>query len=311
MSKVVIAIGGNALGTSPEEQLRLLKGLVVPVVQMMKEGHTLVIVHGNGPQVGALYMAMDYAYRAGIGTPAMPLAECGAMSQGYMGFHIQKSLYEEAAAQHLDAKFATVVTQVVVDKTDPAFQNPTKPIGRYYTKEESDELARTMSWSMVDDAGRGYRRVVPSPLPVDIVEKDILKALMNQGYTVIAGGGGGIPVCREGQSLAPVAAVIDKDLTAARLAQTIDADCLFLLTAVPKVAIHWGTPLQRTLDRVNVDEARRYIAEGHFAPGSMLPKVEACVNFVEDQAEKVAIIGALEEASAALQGTAGTLFCAR
>ncbi len=303
--KIVIALGGNALGNNPQEQLQLVKETAKPLVDLIEEGHQLVIAHGNGPQVGMINQAFDAANHA-VNTPEMPFAECGAMSQGYIGYHLQNAIRDELASRNIKKDVATIVTQVVVDQHDPAFKNPTKPIGSFYTLEEAQELERTKGYTMVEDAGRGYRRVIASPKPVDVVEKDVIKTLVDNGVVVITVGGGGIPVIQQENQLVGVDAVIDKDFASAKVAQLVDADYLFILTAVDRVMINYNQPNQKSLESISVEEARQYIKEGHFAPGSMLPKVEAAISFVENNNEKTSVIAALDKAKAALSNQSGT-----
>lgn len=303
--KIVIALGGNALGNNPQEQLQLVKETAKPLVDLIEEGHQLVIAHGNGPQVGMINQAFDAANHA-VNTPEMPFAECGAMSQGYIGYHLQNAIRDELASRNIKKDVATIVTQVVVDQHDPAFKNPTKPIGSFYTLEEAQELEREKGYTMVEDAGRGYRRVIASPKPVDVVEKDVVKTLVDNGVVVITVGGGGIPVIQQENQLVGVDAVIDKDFASAKVAQLVDADYLFILTAVDRVMINYNQPNQKSLESISVEEARQYIKEGHFAPGSMLPKVEAAISFVENNNEKTSVIAALDKAKAALSNQSGT-----
>lgn len=307
--KIVIALGGNALGASPEEQLNLLEHVAKIIVNLIKEGNKIVLTHGNGPQVGQILLAMDYSSSGEVKTPNMPFAECGSMSQGYIGYQLQQCIQDELERQNIKKGCATLITQVLVDRKDEAFNNPTKPIGRFYSKEEADEIAKEKNYTFVEDSGRGYRRVVPSPKPIDIIEKNIIRQLVDNDNIVIAVGGGGIPVIKTNkiELLEGVAAVIDKDRSAALLAREIDADILLILTAVDKVSINFNTPNQMELDKLTVDEACRYIEENHFAKGSMLPKIEACVDFVKDDSNKVAIIGSLEKASDAINGLSGTI----
>ena len=307
MSKIVIALGGNALGKEPKEQLDLLKGVAKIIVNLVKEGNSIVLTHGNGPQVGQILLAMDYSANGEAGTPSMPFAECGSMSQGYIGYHLQQCLQEELNKQGIEKDCATIVTQVLVDLNDKAFENPTKPIGMFYSKEEAEAIEKEKGYTFVEDSGRGYRRVVPSPKPIDIIEKGIISKLVDDDNLVIAVGGGGIPVVRGENGLEGVAAVIDKDRSAALLAREINADMLLILTAVDKVFINYNTPDQMALDELTIEEANSYIESGHFAKGSMLPKVEACMEFVKGNAGKKAIIGSLEKASEAINGTSGTV----
>ena len=303
--RVVVSIGGNALGATPEEQLSMLHEAMHPVADLIADGHTVALVHGNGPQVGSVNLAMEYTHKAGQPVPNMPLPECDAMTQGYIGYHIQNVLGEELKTRGIDRKPATVVTQVLVNEEDPAFRNPTKPIGSFYTREESCLLERE-GYVFREDAGRGYRRMVPSPKPRDIIEKDVILHLIESGCQVIACGGGGIPVVSRNGRLQGVPAVIDKDYASAVLAKLIHADALFLLTAVDQVSINWGTPEQKQLDRVDVSTMEDYIEQEQFAPGSMLPKVEASIDFVRDDPGRKAIITSISNLRAALRGETGT-----
>lgn len=304
--KIVVALGGNALGNNPIEQLALVKETAKPLVDLIAEGHELIIAHGNGPQVGMINLAMDTASHSEAKTPEMPFPECGAMSQGYIGYHLQNAVGEELANRGINKTVAAIVTQVVVDENDPAFQNPTKPIGSFYTKEEADELVKTKGFTVKEDAGRGYRRVVASPKPVDIVEKDLVKSVVDNGFVAITVGGGGIPVVKKGNGYVGVPAVIDKDFASAKLAEELDADYLFILTAVDRVMINYNKPDQKALEVMTIEEANQYIAEGHFAPGSMLPKVQAAMSFVEGNTKRTAIIASLDKAALALKGESGT-----
>ena len=304
MKKIVIALGGNALGSTPAEQLELVRQTAKPIVDLIQEGNQVVIAHGNGPQVGMINLGMSTAAEAGAIKSDMPFPECGAMSQGYIGYHLQNSIGNELAARGLAKDVATVITQVLVDEADPAFQKPTKPIGAFYDKAAAEKIAAEKGYTMVEDAGRGYRQVVPSPKPIDVVEKNMIQSLIDTGHVVIAAGGGGIPVIRKDGRLLGTPAVIDKDFASAKLAELIDADMLVILTAVDRVAINWGKPDQKGLGEMSVAEAERYCGEGHFAPGSMLPKVQAAISFAK--AGGTAIIASLENAAAALRGESGT-----
>jgi carbamate kinase len=303
--KIVIALGGNALGNSPQEQLSLVKNTAKPLVDLIEEGHQLIIAHGNGPQVGMINLAMEVSNQK-ANTPIMPFAECGAMSQGYIGYHLQNAIREEMNARGITKEVVTVVTQVVVDENDPGFKNPSKPIGGFHTLEEANEMEKTKGYVMVEDSGRGYRRVVPSPKPVDVVEKNVVKALVNDGVIVITVGGGGIPVVKTEHGYRGVDAVIDKDFASAKIAEILHADYLFILTAVERVMINYNKPNQKALDVITVAETKQYISENHFAPGSMLPKVQAAINFIEHNPEGTAIIAALEKAKDAIAGLSGT-----
>lgn len=309
MSKIVIALGGNALQTkhsapTAEAQLEVVKQTCEYIADLSASGYELAIVHGNGPQVGRILLASETAKDV---VPAMPFDVCGAMSQGYIGYHIQQSLRYALARRNLNTPVVSLVTQVAVEASDPAFQNPTKPIGAFYTKEEADELTTAKGYIMKEDAGRGYRRVVASPLPRKIVEIDEVKRLWNDTIVVTCGGGG-VPVVENADgTLTGVAAVIDKDYAAELLAEQVDADVLMILTEVEKVAINWGKPNQENLSHLSLTDAARYVEEGHFAPGSMLPKVQACMKFVRSNPEKKAIITSLDKAIAALSGETGTV----
>ena len=309
MSKIVIALGGNALGKAPDEQLDLLEKVAKIIVNLVKNGNKIVLTHGNGPQVGQISLAMEYSSNGEVKTPSMPFPECGSMSQGYIGYQLQQCLQDELERQGIVKNCATLITQVLVDPNDSAFENPTKPIGMFYSKEEAMEIEKEKGYQFVEDSGRGYRRVVPSPKPIDIIEKNVIKQLVDNDNIVIAVGGGGIPVIKTDkiELLEGVEAVIDKDRSAALLAKEIDADTLLILTAVDKVYLNYNTDKQIALDTITVSEAEEYIAEGHFAKGSMLPKVEACMSFVKDSDNKQAIISSLEKANEAINGKTGTV----
>ncbi|MEG0021627.1 MAG: carbamate kinase [Bacilli bacterium] len=304
--KIVIALGGNALGNNPEEQLSLVKETAKSIVELIKDGNDVVIAHGNGPQVGMINLAMDYSNLNGGNTPNMPFPECGAMSQGYIGYHLQQSIQKELKNQSINKECATIVTQVVVDKLDKAFSNPTKPIGSFYKKEEADKIASEKGFKFVEDAGRGYRRVVPSPKPVDIVELKIINELVDNGHVVITVGGGGIPVIRTNEGLEGIAAVIDKDRSSSKLASLLNADILLILTAVEKVCINYNTENVKGISHMTKEETLKYIDDKQFAPGSMLPKVEACLDFIANNQKGTAIITSLDKAINALHGETGT-----
>ena len=306
--RLVIALGGNALGNNPKEQLELVKNTAATIVDLVEEGYDVVIGHGNGPQVGMVNLAFEYAHNNDGKTPAMPFPECGAMTQGYIGYHLQQAVQRELAVRNIQKPCAAIVTQVVVDQNDSAFQNPTKPVGMFYSKEDAERIAAETGYTFVEDAGRGYRRVVPSPIPAKIVELPVVEQLVDMHNVVITVGGGGIPVMEKAAGdYEGVAAVIDKDRASAKLALDLKADMLVILTAVEKVAINFNKPDQKNLDQMTLAEARQYIAEGHFAPGSMLPKVESCISFVEDTDGGRALITSLEKAKEALQGKTGTM----
>ena len=305
--KIVVALGGNALGNTPEEQLQLVKNTAKPIVDLIEAGHEVILAHGNGPQVGMINLAMSTSALSAAKTPEMPFPECGAMSQGYIGFHLQNAIREELLNRKLEVPVATVITQVIVDKNDPAFGKPTKPIGAFYSKEEADRLISEKGYSMVEDAGRGWRRVVASPLPIDVAEKETVKALVDHGHVVITVGGGGIPVYQEGNKLIGIPAVIDKDFASAKIAEILDADYLIILTAVDQVAINFGKPDVKWLSELSLSEVDQYIAEGHFAPGSMLPKVQAAVKFAQSKPGRKALITSLEKAKEGIEGRTGTI----
>lgn len=305
--KIVVALGGNALGNTPEEQLMLVKNTAKPIVDLIEAGHEVILAHGNGPQVGMINLAMATSAGSAAKTPDMPFPECGAMSQGYIGYHLQNAIREELLNRNMDIPVATVVTQVIVDKEDPAFKNPTKPIGAFYTEAEAKKLVDEKGYTMIDDAGRGWRRVVPSPKPLDVAEKETVKALVKHGHIVITVGGGGIPVLKDGNRLVGVAAVIDKDFASAKIAEILDADYLIILTAVEKVAINYGKPDVKWLGEMSLEEADQYINEGHFAPGSMLPKVEAAIQFAKSKQGRKALITSLEKAKEGIEGKTGTV----
>lgn len=308
MKNLVIALGGNALGNNAEEQLKLVKSTAKTIVDLVEEGYNVIIGHGNGPQVGMINLAMDFASNSGAGTPFMPFAECGAMSQGYIGYHLQQSISNELNDRGINKNVATVVTQVVVDKNDKAFVNLSKPVGMFYSKEEAEKIAAKNGFTFVEDAGRGYRRVVASPQPKRIVELETVKELVERGTIVVTVGGGGIPVVADEKGkLEGVAAVIDKDKSSAKLAKDLNADMLIILTAVDRVCINFNKPNQEELSTLNIEEAERYIEEGHFAKGSMLPKVEACMDYVKNSLNGEALITSLDKAKDALHGLTGTI----
>lgn len=308
MKRLVIALGGNALGNNPEEQLELVKHTAKTIVDLVEEGYNVIVGHGNGPQVGMINLAMEFAGNNGANTPLMPLVECGAMSQGYIGYHLQQSIRTELKLRNIKRNVATVVTQVVVDEKDEAFQNLTKPIGMFYSKEEAERISEEKGYTFVEDSGRGYRRVVASPQPQKIVELETIEELVDNGTIVITVGGGGIPVIEnEDGTLRGVDAVIDKDKSSSKLAKDLDAEMLVILTAVDRVCINFNKPNQEELAAIDLEMANKYIEEGQFAKGSMLPKVEACLDFIESGDSTKAIITSLERAKEALHGETGTL----
>lgn len=302
--RIVIALGGNALGSTPEEQLELVKFTAKNIVDLVEKGNQVIVTHGNGPQVGMINLAMEVSHQE-IESPEMPFAECGAMSQGYIGYHLQQAIQKEIYKRNMRKNCLTVITQVEVDKDDKAFLNPTKPIGSFYTKEEAEKLIKEKNYLMKEDAKRGYRRVVASPEPKKIVELKTIRDLLNKGNIVIACGGGGIPVIKYRNGYKGVDAVIDKDKTSARLAIDIKADYLLILTAVDSVYINYKEENQQVLTHLTVKEALKYIEEKQFSEGSMKPKVEACICFAKRSKGK-AIITSLKKANQALDGTVGT-----
>ena len=306
---LVIALGGNALqqGGTPataENQLLVVKQTARQLLQIIKAGWNMVIVHGNGPQVGRIALQNGAAAHL---TPPMPFDVCGAMSQGMIGYHIQQALGDLMDKDGMPMKPVTLITQVLVNREDPAFSHPTKPIGPFYSKAEAEEIANSRGFAFVQDAGRGFRRVVASPLPLLIIELSQIRAMLDAGFVPVAAGGGGIPVAREEDgSLLGVEAVIDKDLAAWRLAEGLRASTLLILTEVEHAALDYGTPNQRNLSKVTANEMRAYFNHGHFAPGSMGPKVDAALRFVEGQSGRRAVITRLDLALEGLLGTRGT-----
>ena len=304
--RIVIALGGNALGKTPEEQLDLVKKTAKKIVDLVGEGHDIVVSHGNGPRVGLINLAMDFSSEKGAGTPDMPFAECGAMSQGYIGYHLQQAIQNELTRRGMNKECVTVVTQVLVDKNDEAFANPTKPVGMFYSEKEAKKIAEENGYIMKEDAGRGFRRVVPSPFPKEIIELDTIESLVNQGKIVITCGGGGIPVVKSKNGYSGIDAVIDKDNSSCRLAIDLNADMLMILTAVDKVCINYNKENQKALKEMTIEEAQKYIEDEQFAKGSMLPKVEASIKFAEETGNP-AVITSLLSAKEALQGKNGTV----
>lgn len=304
--RIVIALGGNALGNTLKDQMESVKQTSKAIVDLIEDGHEVVVSHGNGPQVGMIQMAMAEYHKANPLVPMIPLSVCVAMSQAYIGYDLQNAIREELLDRGIEKGVATVITQVRVDPLDKAFENPSKPIGHFMTKEEADlEIAKGVL--VKEDAGRGYRKVVASPRPVEIIEIDTVKALLDQGVVVIAGGGGGIPVMSQGHHLKGVNAVIDKDFASGVLAKAIDADYLIILTAVEKVAINYGKPDVKWLSEISLEEAKKYIEEGQFAPGSMLPKVEAAMDFAASGKNRYSLITLLEKAKEGIDGKTGTI----
>lgn len=307
MAKIVVALGGNALGNSPQEQLELVKNTSKSLVALIQKGHEVVISHGNGPQVGSINLGLNFAAEHDQG-PAFPFPECGAMSQAYIGYQLQQSLQNELHNLDIKKPVVTLVTQTVVSKEDPAFEKPTKPIGKFYDKDLADTISKERDYTFVEDSGRGYRRVVPSPQPIEIVELPSIEDLINNGSLVIAGGGGGIPVVKNDRGdLQGVDAVIDKDKSSAILAAHIKSDKLIILTAVDYIFINFGKENEEKLTEVTTSDMEKYIEEGQFAKGSMLPKVEASLQFIEKNPEGEVLITSLENLDAALEGKVGTV----
>lgn len=305
--RVVVALGGNAIlkpgqKGRAEDQFTNVRSTCQQIVRMVEIGHQIVITHGNGPQVGAILLQNEEA--SGV-VPVMSLDICGAESQGLIGYMIQQNLRNLLKEQGIRVPVATVVTQVLVDEEDPAFENPTKPVGPFYDEEEAKRLAGERGFTVMEDSGRGWRRVVPSPHPKGIVEEDAIKLLVESGAVVIASGGGGIPVVRQAGELVGVEAVIDKDLAGERLATAVKANTLLILTDVDGVALNYGTAEERFLDSITISEARQYLEEGHFAVGSMRPKVLAAIRFLENGGQSC-VIASLDKVWKALQGEAGT-----
>ena len=299
MSKIVIAFGGNALGNNPKEQQALIKKAVKNVVPLVKEGHQILIGHGNGPQVGVINLAFEDSY-ANEDIPYMPFPECTAMSQGYIGYHLQKGLRDILEEEGLYKKVVTIVTQVVVDKNDPSFKNPTKPVGPFYSKRMAEKLMAESGEKYIEDSGRGYRKVVASPKPLEIVEIETIRDLMKADHIVIAGGGGGVPIYKQNEAKG-ANAVIDKDLVSSLMARELNADALIILTNVKQAELNYGKPDAQKVGSISLDTAKQYIEEGHFAKGSMLPKIQAAINFVEATGKK-AVITSLNNLENALKG---------
>ena len=307
---VVIALGGNALGNTHQEQLQLVENTASHIVDMVADGINVVVSHGNGPQVGMISNAFAEASTHDSSIPEMPFPECGAMSQGYIGYQLSQALLGELKKRSILRSTACVITQTVVYPEDAAFQHPTKPVGPFLSEEEAQKRAEETGMVFAEDAGRGWRMMVASPKPQRIVELDAIKDLMDDGYIVIAAGGGGVPVIERDDSYHGIPAVIDKDRTSAKLAADFKADMLVILTAVEKVAINFNTPEQMDIDCMTISDARRYIEEGQFAPGSMLPKVQACIEYLTAYPQGKALITSLEHAAEGLAGKTGTVITA-
>lgn len=304
--RIVLALGGNALGDSLAEQMAAVQTTSNAIVDLIEQGHQVVVTHGNGPQVGMIHVAFEAASMTYAHSPILPMSVCVALSQGYIGYDLQNALREALLKRGIEKPVATLITQVEVDENDPAFDDPGKPIGSFFSKEDAEAMIAKGA-HMKEDAGRGYRRVIASPMPIDIIEKETVQLMLDGGQIVITCGGGGIPVTRHGQHLKGASAVVDKDRASAKLAELIDADLLIILTAVEKVAIHFGKPEQQWLDRLSIDDAKRYLAEGQFAVGSMRPKVEAALAFAESRPGRKTLITMLTKAKEGIEGKTGTI----
>ena len=307
--RIVIALGGNALGNTLPEQMTAVKITARAIVDLIQEDCEVIVAHGNGPQVGMVNNAMLALTHEDPEQPNTPLSVCVAMSQAYIGYDLQNALREELLNRNItNIPVATMITQVRVDADDPAFEKPSKPIGKFVSAEQAEFMKKSFNYDMIEDSGRGYRRVVASPKPAEIVEIDTIRTMVDAGKLVIACGGGGFTVIRPGNHLKGASAVIDKDFASCLLAKELDADYLIILTAVEQVALNFGTPDEKWLSEVSIDEAKQYISEGHFAPGSMLPKVQAAVDFAESKPGRTALITLLEKSRDAIQGKTGTTF---
>lgn len=304
--KIVIALGGNALGNTPKEQTEAVKITAKSIVDLIEQGHKVVVGHGNGPQVGMISLAFDEAQKNTDKVPYMPLALEGAMSQGYIGLHLQQAIKNELNKRKINKNVVSLITQSIVDKNDPSMKKPSKPIGNFYSEEEAKSLAKEKGWTVQEDAGRGWRRMVPSPKPIDIVEKDLIKNLFENDNIVIAGGGGGIPTILENNSLKELDAVIDKDFTSEKMAELIDADLFMIVTAVDGIVKDYGKPSAKKIDKISSKELKVLIDAGEFPDGSMKPKAIAVYNFVENTG-KESIITSLEKTKDTLEGKAGTI----
>ncbi len=304
--KIVIALGGNALGNDVEEQKEAVAKTAKVIVDLTEEGYQMIVTHGNGPQVGMIQNAMDEFDKDQVDSKKVPLPTSVAMSQGYIGIDLQNAIKYELFKRNIDGKVSTILSQVEVDENDEAFRNPTKPIGRFLTKEEAEER-EAKGIRCMEDAGRGYRIVVASPMPKRIRELETIRTLMNAGHIVITCGGGGIPVINQGGKLVGVNAVIDKDNVSSLLASKIGADYLVILTAVEKVAINFGKPDQEWLSDLTVDQAEKYIEENQFAKGSMLPKIEAAIRFAKSGEGRKTLITLLDKAAEGIAGKTGTV----
>lgn len=305
MSRIVIALGGNALGNNPEEQKELVKIPAKKIVSLLKLGHDVVIGHGNGPQVGMIFNAFADAKKSDDKTPLIPFAEAGGMSQGYIGYHMLTAIANELKKENISKDIVYLLTETIVDPDDTAFKNPTKPVGPFYASKE-EAIKNNPNSTIVEDSGRGYRKVVPSPKPIDFIGINAIKENVDRGTIVITGGGGGIPIIEKNNAYEGVDGVIDKDFALSKIASLVNADTLIILTAVDHVYVDYGKPDQKALVTTNIKELEQYIKENQFAPGSMLPKIQAAINFVSSGKNKSAIIADLTKVEDALEGKSGT-----
>ena len=306
MTRIVVAFGGNALGSTPQEQLKKVRNTAKAIADLVEAGYELVITHGNGPQVGMINRGMEYSASESGDTPFIPFAECGAMSQGYIGYHLQQSIRRQLEKRGIQKGVVSLITQVAVDQDDPGFQNFTKPVGSWYTREQAEKISRETGYVFMECSDKGWRRVVPSPRPKEIIELEQIRQLSDLGNIVIAAGGGGIPVVETCRGIKGVAAVIDKDYTSALLAESLQADILMILTNVEKACLNYGKEDETPLSSVTLSQARKYLEEGQFGVGSMKPKVEACMRFAGSGGQ--AVITRLECVRKALYRRTGTWF---
>ncbi len=305
MSRIVIALGGNALGNNPEEQKTLVKIPAKKIVSLIKDGHQVIVGHGNGPQVGMIFNSFSDAKSFNDKTPSVPFAEAGAMSQGYIGFHLMTAIQNEFFKLNIDKELVYYLTQTIVDENDPAFQNPTKPVGPFYKTLKMCEKNNPNS-IIIEDAGRGFRKVVASPMPIDFIGIETFKKTVESGACVILAGGGGIPTIKNEYGYKGVDGVIDKDFALSKISDKLDADILIILTAVEKIFINYNKPNQESLNLVTVSQLEKHIEDNQFAPGSMLPKVQAAIEFVKKDSNRVAIIADLNKVQEAMDGKSGT-----
>ncbi|BDV02202.1 MAG: carbamate kinase [Candidatus Hepatoplasma vulgare] len=304
--RIVVALGGNALGDTPNEQKEAVKITAKSIVDLVEKGNEVIVGHGNGPQVGMISSAFEEATKVNKKIPSMPLALSGAMSQGYIGLHLEQAIKNEFLKRNLKKDVITIVTQSIIDENDPSLKNPTKPIGSFFKEDEAKKLAKENDWFVGEDAGRGWRRMVPSPKPIDIVEKNVIKSLVEQGVIVIAGGGGGIPTLLKNKTLVEIDAVIDKDFTSEKMAELLEADLFMIVTAVDGIWKDYGKNTAKFISEISPKELDDLVAAKEFPSGSMEPKVIAVSKFVKSKKGRKAIITSLEKASDALIGKAGT-----